>query len=1039
MNERDIFAEALERPAGDARSAYLDQACGGDTALRARLESVLAHHEGNDSFLEEPPTEVIRFAPPDPAPSPDVAGPAEIQAGVVFAGRYTLEEKLGEGGMGEVWSAFQTEPVRRRVAVKLIRPGFNSADVLNRFEQERQALALLDHPNIARVFDAGTTPVGRPFFVMELVPGVPITRYCDEARLTPQERLALFVPVCRAVQQAHQKGIVHRDLKPDNILVAVVDGRPVPKVIDFGVAKATGERLTTATLATLPGVIVGTLEYMAPEQAGGDDTDTRADVYALGAVLYELLTGLRPFAADRLHRAALLEMVRIIREEEPAKPSTRLSAADALPSLAALRRTEPRRLTSMLRGDLDWVVMKCLEKQPDRRYPTADGLARDLERFLADEPVEARPPSAAYRLRKFTRRHRGRVIALGLVLAALLAGVVGTAWGLVEARRSAAAERYARTEADDSRTVAERETARAEAGEKQAQEEKRIAQAVRGFLQKKLLGQADVAAQANALLAAGGLAADARPDVTIRELLDRAAAELSETRIEASFPNQPLVQAELLQTVGISYVGIAGYETGIALLERAVALKSKHLGPDAPGTLIAWNDLGRAYKEGGRFDRAVAVHQETLGRLTTVFGPDAPDTLIGMNNLAAALVAAGQFGPARLLLEDAIPRAKTALGLDHPLTLSFQFNLAQALRAAGRLDLALPLYEDTLVRRRAVLGSDHSATIMSLSDLAVAYDETGKKAQALPLYEETLRLTKARLGPDHTNTLISTDHLALAYLDNGKPELALPLSEQVSRQFTTRLGADHPHTLTSRNNLALAYERSGKREQAIRTFEETLRLSQVKLGADHPDTLRVLANLAVSLGKSGRWEEAVPLLEQALAGRTTKLGRSHPATLATLSNLTIAYTNTRKLDRAVPLLREVLAAQKQRLGPEDTATLSTLSTLGISLIGLGEFAEAERVLRECLAVRERTMPTDWRTFNTRSYLGAALSGLKKYAEAEPLLVKSYEGLKDCEKLIPPTAATRIPDALDRLIDLHTVTNRPDEVKKWQAERAKYPR
>ena len=340
--------------------------------------------------------------------------------------------------MGEVWVAKQTEPVKRNVALKLIKPGMDSRAVLQRFEQERQALALMDHPNIAKVLDGGMTPNGQPFFVMELVNGLPLSKFCDEAKLTPKERLELFVPICQAVQHAHQKGIVHRDLKPANILVTLIDGKPVPKVIDFGVAKATAGKLTDESLATQFGAVVGTLDYMSPEQAGfsGEDVDTRSDIYSLGVILYELLTGLRPIDAARLKKAALTEMIRIIREEEPSKPSTRLSTDASLPSLAALRQTEPRKLMTMLRGDLDWVVMKCLEKERDRRYETASGLARDIERYLANEVVEARPPSAGYRLRKFASRHKGQVVAAGLVLLSLVLGMVGTTWGLIRAARA---------------------------------------------------------------------------------------------------------------------------------------------------------------------------------------------------------------------------------------------------------------------------------------------------------------------------------------------------------------------------------------------------------------------------------------------------------------------------------------------------------------------------------------------------------------------------------------------------------------------------
>jgi tetratricopeptide (TPR) repeat protein/tRNA A-37 threonylcarbamoyl transferase component Bud32 len=530
MNEESLFHEALALPAGE-RAAFLERTCAGNPELRAAVEALLAAHEGPGGLLDRPaiprPTNTVDFAPaeagpgeeartvpprdaddagqPEPGASrgptgtvdfdPSEAGsvvedktvppadagdappskPSTGAAGAVIASRYTLVEKIGEGGMGEVWVAQQTEPVKRRVALKLIKAGMDSGAVLARFNLERQALAVMDHPNIAKVLDGGMTATGQPFFVMELVDGQPLNRFCDGGKLTPKERLELFVPICQAVQHAHQKGIVHRDLKPANILVGLVDGKPVPKVIDFGVAKAVGEKLTDEAMATQIGAVIGTLEYMAPEQAGGEDIDTRADIYSLGVILYELLTGLRPIDASRFRKAALLEMIMVLIEEEPSKPSTRLSTADALPSLAAARQTEPKRLMAMLRGELDWVVMKCLEKQRDRRYETANGLARDIQRYLSDEPVEARPPSAGYRFRKFVHRNKGQVIAASLVLLALVGGVVGTSIGMFEAKRQERVAEGRRQEAEDQRNQAVIARTAAETSSRVAQEQRRVA------------------------------------------------------------------------------------------------------------------------------------------------------------------------------------------------------------------------------------------------------------------------------------------------------------------------------------------------------------------------------------------------------------------------------------------------------------------------------------------------------------------------------------------------------------------------------------
>jgi eukaryotic-like serine/threonine-protein kinase len=458
MTEETLFYEALAKPPHE-RAEFLAAACAGQPELRAAVESLLAAHEASGNPLDRPPSEVagtlesqpgIR-SPHDPVAQASATTdyPSHPASGMVLAGRYKLVEKIGEGGMGSVFMAQQLAPVKRLVAVKIIKPGMDSREVLARFEAERQALALMDHPNIARVLDAGATESGRPFFAMELVKGTPITQYCDSRKLTPRERLNLFLPVCQAIQHAHQKGIIHRDIKPSNVLVALYDDRPVPKVIDFGLAKATGQALTEKTLITGFGALVGTPEYMSPEQANLNnlDVDTRSDIYSLGVLLYELHTGSTPVDRRSLADAAVLEVLRIVREVEAPRPSTKLSSSANLPGIAANRSTDPARLTKLLRGELDCVLMKVLDKDRGRRYETANGLARDIERYLADELVEARPPSTSYRLRKFVRRHKVEVIAGALVLLALLAGIAGTTTGFLQARaaqgRAQAGERLA--------------------------------------------------------------------------------------------------------------------------------------------------------------------------------------------------------------------------------------------------------------------------------------------------------------------------------------------------------------------------------------------------------------------------------------------------------------------------------------------------------------------------------------------------------------------------------------------------------------------
>jgi serine/threonine protein kinase/WD40 repeat protein len=432
---QSIFMDALEIGSRENRLAYLDRHCGVDVELRAEVETLLRHHAACGDYLEHAamgPNVTHEIASTAWSPSPD--GPGTV------IGPYKLLQLIGEGGMGTIWMAQQTEPVKRLVAVKLIKAGMDSRQIIARFEAERQALALMDHANIARVLDAGTTSASRPYFVMELVKGAPITSYCDEHHLTPRERLELFIPVCEAIQHAHHKGIIHRDLKPSNVLIALYDGKPVPKVIDFGVAKATGQALTEKTLVTGFGSMVGTLEYMSPEQAELNqlDIDTRSDIYALGVLLYELLTGTTPLQRKRLERTALLDVLRLIREEEPPRPSTRLSTTEELPAIAANRGVEQRNLSGLLRGELDWIVMKALEKDRTRRYETANSFARDVQRYLDDEAVQACPPSTRYRVQKFVRRNKSPVVAGALLLLALVAGVIGTTAGMIRATHAEA-------------------------------------------------------------------------------------------------------------------------------------------------------------------------------------------------------------------------------------------------------------------------------------------------------------------------------------------------------------------------------------------------------------------------------------------------------------------------------------------------------------------------------------------------------------------------------------------------------------------------
>jgi len=1050
MNELDLFVAALEIPDPAKCAEYLDRECASNPALRQRIDALLAGNQQSRHPLDNPPSapkEVRTSAGDNLQPTSDHPGQDE-QAGAVIAGKYALVEVVGEGGMGSVWRAKQTEPVKRFVAVKLIKAGMDSKQVITRFEAERQALALMDHPNIAKVLDGGLHE-HRPFFVMELVKGVPITEYCDRLKLPPQQRLELFVQVCQAIQHAHQKGIIHRDIKPSNVLIALYDDKPVVKVIDFGVAKATGGALTEHTIDTGFGGVVGTPQYMSPEQAtfNNVDIDTRSDVYALGVLLYELLTGSTPFSNAELKKKGLLEILRVVREEEPPRPSTKLSTADALPSLSANRGTDPKKLTGLLRNELDWIVMKALEKDRTRRYETANGFAADVLRYLGGEAVQAHPPSTAYRMKKFVRRNKGQVIAASLVLLTLLAGVVGTSMGMVRAERSAEAERTAKLAAQDANDLTAERLKQIELinnsvfdifAEFDIRKIKAVNDPVEAMLAKKLIEtgrKLDEKAIQDPVVLAG---LRHRLGITLWSLGKTEAAiklfvQAREIRTAQLGTDHPDTLASLNE-LAYAYHSAGNRGLSLPLMEETVKLRKAKLGVAHRDTLTSMCNLADGYRDAGKLDVALPLYEETLKLQKATLGIAHIDTFTTMNNLAVAYQHAGKPDLAQPLLEETLRLQKVTLGADHPDTLVSMGNLASAYNGAGKLDLAQPLFEETLKLMKAKLGADHPYTLVSMGNLAGVYQDAGKLEQALPLLEETLKLIKAKQGADHPDTLRMMNNLASGYQAAGKLDLALPLYEETLKLRKAKLGTDHPSTLLSMHNLALGYWAAGKLDQALPLYEETLKLRTAKLGADHPETLKSKNMLALGYQAAGKLEKALPLLEETLKLRTAKLGADHPDTLKSMNYLLSAYAEAREQTKAIALFAEV----RKRLPTDSSQLAGHLVSIGSSLLQTNAFAEAESLLRECLAIREKKEPDVFTTFNTQSLLGGALLGQKKYADAEPLLLKGYEGMKQREKTIPPQAATRLPEALDRLIELSTATNQPDEAKKWRAERAKYP-
>jgi serine/threonine protein kinase len=554
-------------------------------------------------------------------------------------GRYKLLEQIGEGGCGVVYVAQQEEPVRRQVALKVIKLGMDTRQVIARFEAERQALALMDHPNIAKVLDGGSTQTGRPFFVMELVKGVRITDYCDRNNLSTTQRLNLFIKVCQAIQHAHQKGIIHRDIKPSNVLVALHDGVAVPKVIDFGIAKATtGHWLTDKTVHTAIDQFIGTPAYMSPEQAELTrlDIDTRSDIYALGVLLYELLTGKTPFDSKRLFEAGLDEVRRIIREEEPPRPSTCISTLNAQEQTALARRhaSEPPKVLGIIRGDLDWIVMKTLEKDRNRRYETANGLARDIERFIGNEPVAARPPSTVYRFQKLVRRNKLAVGAAGAVALALLLGLAIATWALVN-------ERESRKEAEHQRHLAE-------SNQNKAQAEAAKSQQVAHFLEEMLAG-------IDPAVASG------QDTIWLREILQKTAG-----RVGKGLKGDPEVEAELRDTIGSVYYAMGDYKPAAEMDQTALELRQQVFGPKHPLVAKSMDHLGLVLWRQGKFPEATSMFRGALAMQKQFHnGPDL-DIVATLNHLATVLNSTRNLPEAETLLREAVEMDRKLRGEDDP-------------------------------------------------------------------------------------------------------------------------------------------------------------------------------------------------------------------------------------------------------------------------------------------------------------------------------------------------------------------------------------
>jgi serine/threonine protein kinase len=821
---KDLLSRAARLPPQE-RAAFIERAAGADRLIASEALDLLATLD-DAAFLS----------------APTGAGLAAALPGAALAGegpgtridRYKLLQLIGEGGFGSVYMAEQTEPVQRRVALKIIKAGMDTRQVIARFEAERQALAMMDHPGIARVLDAGATDGGRPYFVMELVRGEPVTSYCDRGRLPVRQRLDLFRDICNAVQHAHQKGIIHRDLKPNNVLVTVADGAPLPKVIDFGIAKATAARLTDKTLFTEMHQLIGTPEYMSPEQAevSGVDIDTRSDVYSLGVLLYELLTGSTPLERARLRSTPLADVQRLIREEEPQRPSvriaTRSSSAMKTPvaltsdlsdpsavEIARRRRSEPQLLTRILRGDLDWIVMKCLEKDRQRRYATAGALADDVGHYLVDQPVLATPPSRGYKLRKFAKRNKVTISALAVVFAALVLGTFGLAIGFLRATR---AERIAVRRSEESLRSAGK------------------AEAVKNFLQEML-------SSVDPSKALGR-------QVTIREALDEAAATIE----SGSLRNEPEVEADLRSVIGTTFLALGVFPESERHVGAALAIRRTL--QDNQGIAADLAALSEAVSAQGRYAEQESILREAINIRRLLHPGDHRELAGAMQALAASLRAQRRLDDAEPLYRAALDMRRRLFGSEHEDIAQSLNSLALLRQNKGDSAAAEPLFREALDMRRKLLGDPHPIVADALNNLANLLRAQSRFNEAEPLLREALDMRLKLLGPQHPAVAQSMNNLANNLFDLKDPVSAEPLHRGALEIWRKTLPPEHPNIAIAGQGLARSLLVREAYSEAEPLFREALTIAESQRPVDDYWRLSIRSNLGESLAGQRRFDEA---------------------------------------------------------------------------------------------------------------------------------------------------------------------------------------
>lgn len=972
-------------------------------------------------------------------------------------GPYHLIRCLGQGGMGSVWLARQIEPVRRDVAIKLIRGGISSQEVVARFDGERQALAMMDHPNIAKILDAGVAENGQPYFAMELVAGEPLGRFCDRFKLSIVERLALFQQVCAGVQHAHQKGIVHRDLKPGNVIVSRIDGRPHAKVIDFGLAKAMDGvgQLSRQSVQTVAGQVLGTLKYMSPEQASLDnnDIDTRSDIYSLGLILYDLLCGLTPLDDQSLSTQPLLKLLERIREEPACAPSNRFSTLpkDLQVEIATVRATEPTRLANQIKGDLDLIVLKAVDKERDQRYTTAHDLAADIERYLSHEPVLAHAPSRRYRVRKFITKHRIAALFSSLFLAVLLTGSIGTSvgfWQAVKAREAEARRANAEQLAKD--------------------------------ISQKRLSQIE---RSNDILSA------IFRDLDIREVRSEqksVESVLAEKLIEAGqqitldIIGDRETVAKLHQNLGQSLLNLGFASDAIEPLKRSESIRSTDYGASDLRTLKSRSLLGEAMQMSGEPGKALSIFEDLRDSYARMKMSNHPDAIEAMNNQAECLRTAGRNSEAIPLLVETLEKRRETFGDDHIKTITSINNLALAYLDSGAIAEALDLLNESLQRTEAVLGDSHPTTIAILNNLASAHGRLDQTDLAIGFLERAVAATEKRMGPEHPDTLRVSCNLATFYARAEKRSLAISVFKRVLPKLYQKLGEDNIDTLTAEVGLAdcllsdeqfeqsiIAYQSAatkmdaadetlsslllncirgkslalwsiGKTTESIETIEQGLRriagsYMEIDLN-DQPDAVSLMIDLGVLYRENGKFRPSIELFERA------KLFADDPSIRSQiLAELRASYARAGDKEKVMMLINEELQKLRGSVSSPDPEIASYLVELASDLMMIGNHADAVPLLREALSIRQKNAPGSWVVFNTQSMLGESIAesasdsqGKESLIEAGSLLKAGYEGLCAVETTIPALVReTRLVESLTRLVRYSQISGDSDAETQWR--------